>query len=393
MKLDVDFSSLIAAVTRMGPPVDIDPLTLNAENPPLVKKELQAASTPPPELEIPEGGLEVSDLSQLETPGDLLMWQGQQVLLYIQDHRSRFEDAEIEGAKGNRVHISFCQKLEEMRARGRFERYVVTRDHSEYFHITGRSYGGREQTAMTDLKVCKLCLRKLNYGGYAVPGNKAAFNNFSFVRFFEQYDSFFPYHPSRKPGASESYTQDWKKVSQSYRAAKSYRCENCAVDLSQHPYLLHTHHINGVRSDNTENNLKALCIDCHSKESNHGHMAVPHKIRQEIAQLRQEQRKANIQTWHSVFMLADPGINGIIYHLKAFNSPLPEVGFGIRGTDGNIVIRAELAWPSCRVGVAISKEDAAKAKLINWNLYSVGEFFENPGKFLRMLKIGVSDKK
>lgn len=392
MKLDVDFSALIAAATRMGTPVDIEPLTLRAENPPLVKKELEAVSTPPPELEIPEGGLEVTDLTQLETPGDLLMWQGQQVLLYIQDHRSSFEAAEADGAKGRRVHISFCQTLEEMRARGRFERYVITRDHSEYFHITGRGYGGREQTAVTDLKVCKLCLRKLNYGGYAVPGDRTVFNNFSFVRFFEQYDSFFPYHPNRKPGASENYTQDWQQVSRSYREAQNYRCESCEVDLSQQPYLLHTHHINGVRSDNTASNLKALCVDCHSKEPGHDHMAVPHHMRQKVAQLRQEQNKANIATWQTAFKLADPGLNGLLHHLQSLKGPLPRAGFGLTGTDGNIVARLDLAWPGAGgcagVGIAIDKEDAAAAQREGWKVYRVDACLDEPERLVRVLRRG-----
>lgn len=392
MKLDVDFSELIAAATRMGSPVDIEPLTLHAENGPLDIKDPEAASTPPPELEIPEGGFEVTDLGQLETPGDLLMWQGQQVLLYIQDHRSSFEAAEADGSKGRRVHISFCQTLEEMRAQGRFERYVVTRDHSEYFHITGRGYGSREQTAMTDLKVCKLCLRKLNYGGYAVPGDRTVFYHFSFVRFFEQYDSFFPYHPSRKSGASESYTQDWQQVSRSYREAQSYCCESCEVDLSQRPYLLHTHHINGVRSDNVKSNLQALCIDCHSKAPGHDHMAVPHSTRQEVAQLRQEQNKANITTWQTAFKLTDPGLNGLLHHLQSLNGPLPKAGLGLTGTDGSIVARLDLAWPGAGgcagVGIAIDTEDATAAQREGWKVYRVEACLAQPERLVRVLRRG-----
>ncbi|MCF1182630.1 HNH endonuclease [Marichromatium gracile] len=382
MKLEIDFSILRAAVSRMGPPVEIEPIELQSANPPLPRKEVKVDTRPPPELEIPEGGMELTDLEQIGTANNLLTWRGQQVLLYIQDHRLRFEAARLDGKNGNKVHLSFCQTLEKMRDSGRFERYVVTRDHSERFRITGSYNGWREESATTDLKVCKYCLRKLNYGGYAVPGNKSAFSEFSFVKFFEQHESFFPYHPSREAGAAESYTKDWSEISSRYRESRQYICEGCGVDLSRDHSLLHTHHLNGVRSDNAEHNLKALCVDCHSKEPGHNHMAVPHKLRQRIAHLRQQQNKTEVTDWQKVFKLADPGLNGLLHHLKALRAPLPEVGLDIQDERGTIVANIELAWPKAGVGIAISEADASAAKAENWRIYSVEKCLEQPQKLI-----------
>lgn len=386
MKLEIDFSALLAAVSRMGPPVDIEPFDLQRANAPLVRKEVKVDTTPPPELEIPEGGMELTDLEQVGTEHNLLTWQGQQVLLYIQDHRWKFEAARVNGEKGNKVHLSFCRTLEKMRDDGRFERYVVTRDHSEYFRITGKLNGWQEESATTDLKVCKLCLGKLNYQGYLAPGNKAAFTEFSFVKFFEQYESFFPYHPSRKAGAPENYTKDWQEVSRRYRELRQYICEHCGVDLSRRQYLLHTHHVNGVRSDNAEHNLKALCADCHSKEPGHVHMAVPHRVRQEIAHLRHEQNKSDIAGWQKVFDLADPGLNGLLHHLKTLKAPLPEVGLDVRDEREIIVANLDLAWTNAGIGIAISGEDAKAAKAKNWRIYSVERSLEQPEKFVALIK-------
>jgi hypothetical protein len=36
--------------------------------------------------------------------------------------------------------------------------------------------------------------------------------------------------------------------------------------------LLHVHHINGVKSDNSEMNLRVLCQYCHGEQPNHEHM-------------------------------------------------------------------------------------------------------------------------
>ncbi|MBB3190009.1 HNH endonuclease [Halomonas cerina] len=385
MKLLVDFSALRAAANRMGPPIQID-LSFKTANAPLVRKDITVNTAPPPELVIPEGGMELTDLGQVGIDNNLLTWQGQQVLLYIQDHRARFDAARLDGKVGNRVHLSFCQTLEKMRDSGRFERYVVTRDHSEQFRITGKMLGWREESATTDLKVCKYCLRKLNYEGYGTPGNYAAFTNFSFVKFFQQYESFFPYHPSREAGAPEHYSEDWAEVSRRYRESRRHTCENCGVNFSRRPYLLHTHHINGVRSDNAEHNLKALCADCHSKEPGHYHMAVPHRIRQEIAHLRQEQQRAEAPDWREVFRLADPGLNGLLHHLEAKRAPLPKVGLDIQDGRDAIIANLELAWPSQQIGIAISEADAISAKEQGWRVYRVQLALDRPEKLVDLLR-------
>lgn len=383
MKLEIDFSALRAAVSRMGPPIDIEPLTLHGANAPLEQQAIRVDTTPPPELEIPEGGMELTDLAEIGTAGHLLTWQGQQILLYIQDHRWGFDAAREDGAKGKKVHISFCRTLEKMRDSGRFERYVATRDHSEYFHITGRSNDRHEESATTDLKVCKDCLRKLNYDGYGAPGLYSAFTEFSFISFFEEYESFFPYHPSRAAGASESYTEDWQEVSRHYRESRQYCCEQCGVDLTHRRYLLHTHHISGVRSNNAEHNLKALCVDCHSKQPAHDHMTVPHSVRQEISHLRCAQQKSGATDWDKVFDLADPGLKGLLHHLKTLNAPLPSVGLDIQAPDKEITASLELSWPALKVGVAISAADAVAAREHGWRVFPVERCLDQPRGLLR----------
>jgi len=386
MKLLIDLSALQDAVSRMGPSVDIDPFALQPGNDVLISKSTVVDTSPPPEFLIPEGGLELTDLDEISTSGNLLSWQGQQVLLYIQDHRSRFSLVRQDGAEGNKVHIALCQKLEEMKSSGRFERYVITRDHSEQFRITGRSFYGKEESAVTNLKVCKLCLNKINYNGYASPGNKEIFEVFSFVDFFQKHESFFPYHPERKSGVSENYTTDWPEVSRNYREKRQYKCEKCRLELTRRPHLLHTHHINGVRGDNREQNLSALCIDCHSKEPYHQHMTVPHKSRQEIAHLRREQRVLIISDWKDVFKLADPGLTGVLHYLKNNKVKLPEVGFDVKDENGVVIANLELAWPHVKVSISISKENARLAKTQKWRVYSVESALNFPLKLVELLK-------
>ncbi len=383
MKLKVNFSNLLDLADRVGPRVPFQ-IRLDGSVMPSWPQPGVIDTSPPPETEIPEGGKEITSLEEIDTSGGLLSWQGQQVLLYIQDHRYKFSAAMESGISGNRVHVAMCSTLEEMRNSGRFDRYVITRDHGDQFRITGKQWGNEEENGYTDLKVCKVCLRKLNYEGYT-KRKREVFESFSYKVFFQKYDSFFPYHPKREAGTAEGYTSDWKEVSRSFRAARHYKCEHCGVDASQKPYLIHTHHKNGVRSDNDEKNLKALCADCHSKEPNHDHMAVPHSVRQEIARLRREQSRTKIQDWSRVFALADPGLNGLLYHLKNLRAPLPEVGFNIQGNQQSSVASLELAWPERKVAVAISSDDSAAAREQGWRVFSVAICLERPDRLKELL--------
>ena len=63
---------------------------------------------------------------------------------------------------------------------------------------------------------------------------------------------------------SNDYPSHWQNISSVSRASKRYKCERCGADLSEQPYLLHVHHINGVKSDVNPENLINLCAMCHN---------------------------------------------------------------------------------------------------------------------------------
>ncbi|MDL2271586.1 HNH endonuclease [Desulfovibrio sp. OttesenSCG-928-I05] len=75
--------------------------------------------------------------------------------------------------------------------------------------------------------------------------------------------------PLQDANYSDGYTPDWSNISREYREKHLYTCEECGVDLSSEPYLLHTHHINRDKGDNREKNLIALCASCHKKQPYH----------------------------------------------------------------------------------------------------------------------------
>lgn len=391
MKLNISFGTLVSKARPMAR-TSHRPLVLNSSLPPLPVHEV------PPHRKIGKP-LKVDDSSHgpitwkgfkgIRGKGDLLQTQGQQVMLYMRGHYSgTFYNALQEGIKGNKVHVAYCQKLEEMEQAGRLDSdYFLSQSLEGGFLIVDRM---TRQEGQAELKVCKLCLRKLNYEGYMTPGRGKGriFDEFTYKSFFEKYSSFFSFHPQPKATKTlqeKGYTGDWAEVSRRYRASRNYCCEECTVDLKEYPYLLHSHHMNANKQDNRDENLRALCIDCHSKQPYHDHMVVSLEDRHLIAQLRQRQDMPAPADWRHVFDLADPGMNGVMHFLQHNQVPIPAVGLDILDENSAVIATLELAWPSAQLAIAISVEDADTARQQGWNTLSVEQALAYPDYLVKQL--------
>lgn len=278
MRLKVDFSELHASAQRMGGEEQDFVLDIGLSAIDKIDSELKTGIT------IGAGDLEYTD-------NGLLSYKGRQVLLYIQDHAGRIDEALVDGSKGNKYHVSYCTTLEKMHQGGRYDRYVVKNDITGYFFVDGQDWKTKEyKEGDAQLKVCKNCLRHLNYKNY--DSNKGeVFNKFSLNEFFKTYETHFRHKPKREAGKDKdgTYSNNWDDISSSYRASVGWRCESCNVDLTGHKSLLHTHHKSGVKSDNSSNNLEALCIECHANQEYHHHMKASYKDRMLLRTLRSEQ--------------------------------------------------------------------------------------------------------
>ncbi|WP_122072778.1 HNH endonuclease signature motif containing protein [Pseudophaeobacter sp. EL27] len=289
MKLSVSFPALAAQRQRMNAPVS--------------KWELKAESLSPRELILAEleTGI-VIELDDLETStGGLLSYKGEQVLLYIKDTGSSQWVLENEPEKSRKFHVAECSTLESMRQKGRFERYVVISGNDGVFPVDWKDpdTGERGETK-AELKVCKNCLKALDWLGYENPGNREAyeqgqkmtkrdiFQTFDISDFFLSYSTYFHQKPSRKASEAElnTYVPQWAEISHRKRAQSKWRCEKCNVDLKHASWALHCHHRNGVVTDNRASNLEILCAMCHADQPNHGHMKVNARTKSIIFQAR-----------------------------------------------------------------------------------------------------------
>lgn len=356
MKIKVNLSRLWANANIMGAePVHFD---LNAVwNDSDIQFDNELSST----------GVEVK-LEDLESDAGLLSVRGRQVILFIPDHAFRIEKVMLEPSQGNKFHIADCKTLDIMRERKRFERYKVTNNLSGVFDIFGIDQLRKLLEASVELNVCKNCLNMLNYKNATtgtVQKRNTIVNDFSVKEFFSTYSSIFKFLPKQHINFSEKgYSDDWKNLSVEIRKKANYLCGSCGVDLSSKKNLLHVHHINGVKSDNSLSNLIVLCADCHKKEPYHGHLFIKRDDIRLINSLRKEQEVIADTSWDSVYKYADTALHGILNLCQKKNHPPPVVGYDLTDKDGQIIAEIELGWPEINLGIYLG----AKVEVDGWRL-------------------------
>ena len=330
------------------------------------------------DTELGGAGIEIQ-LADLKANQGLLSFRGRQVLLFIPDHSFRIKQVLENPSGGNKYHVADCRTLGTMRERNRFERYRVTNNLSGEFAVFGTAnegvWGGNQTTmeGKAALNVCKNCLRLLNYkdaGNCSKQERRQLVAEFKLAYFFSSYSSVFSTLPRQwVEQAGRGYSADWEQISANCRRAVNYVCQNCQVDLSSQTRLLHTHHINGDKSDNSNANLRPLCADCHRKQPCHSHLFVKHRDMQCINRLRREQGLSEAQNWADVYAHADPAVYGVLQHCQHNNRPPPTVGYKATAPGGETTA-LELAWPNRKLGVMIGESNSFP-DIPGWRLLGV----------------------
>lgn len=223
-------------------------------------------------------GIVITNLDEVIPADDgTLEYKGQKVILYIRDQRISLR---YQGKPGGsyRFHVSDCDTLQAMRDKGRYERYVVATRKDGKFKVNRFHFDELvEKDIECEIPVCKNCLRRLNYKGYsnkAYPVKIHIWENFDLIDFFDKYSSRITKLPKHTDQTAplDSYAPDWEIISNRYRESANWTCERCGVNLKEHRSFLQVHHKNGVKSDNTRQNLQALCIRCHAQKPDHEHL-------------------------------------------------------------------------------------------------------------------------
>lgn len=218
--------------------------------------------------ELATQGLDV-DKDEIKFLSDgTLAYRNKRILIYIRDIKSHRGEEKLP-----KFHIANCSTLEYMRSANRFHsRYVVATRTDGYFAVNRYGYIKAE----VKLFVCKNCLSELNFNNFNEDRIKA-FKVFSLEDFFTRYTCspvLVAPRETDRTAPIDKYPADWNQKSLDYRKSVKWKCEGCGIDLSRKELreFLHVHHINGNTYNCRPSNLKALCIDCHSKEPLHDHV-------------------------------------------------------------------------------------------------------------------------
>lgn len=316
-------------------------------------------------------GKDVS-LEEIDVTSKLLNFKGRHVLLYIADHGSQFEGVMRGTKEAHRFHVANCETLTLMRKQGRYQRYVATTDLSGLFKIVGVAENnhkiGRE--GYITLRVCQNCLKTLNYKNARNGGVFKIAKTFNVREFFETYASLFKVPPNQREITMQMalYTRDWAEVSRSVRAKADWCCQACKVNLKNHPELLHTHHVNGVKNDNRTENLVALCIGCHRQQPNHAHLDLSHKNMMLLNRLRREQGLLGHLSWDDVMRFADPSLQGALALCRRDGWSVPQVEYLYDSR------HFDIAWPHSKIAIDLTAQ--VKTEKAGWTIYSLGDFLD-----------------
>lgn len=206
-------------------------------------------------------------------PDGTLAYKNSRVLLYIRDSTVTSSEP--------RFHLAHCRKLKGMRKKNKFDRYVVSTNTDGEFSLNIIDSNRVVKTEIRNLSVCQHCLAMLKFNGFNrnwERNKKRDFvSNFNIGSFFEQYPKSLHTETPRYNSDNSSlnvYTDDFKEISKSLRSAVGWCCQQCGISLStpEERKWLHVHHKNGLKHDNSRENLAVLCIGCHAEEPGHAHM-------------------------------------------------------------------------------------------------------------------------
>lgn len=171
-----------------------------------------------------------------------------------------------------KYHPYECGTIKKMKYEERGYRYVSTGKYDGNFW-TIRPNKVREYTKR---QICQNCYKK--YKEY----NSNKFNLEEYLNSDESiFESFNDYADSNDI-TPRNYPSNWEEISRKIRQQADYICQQCGFNggsYEKHKYI-DCHHMNADRSNSNKDNLRVLCIYCHSKQFHHSHIKLSKRYKE-----------------------------------------------------------------------------------------------------------------
>jgi len=208
-----------------------------------------------------------------------LAYKDSRVLVYIRDIPEYVRQYGNEEISLPKFHLAWCSTLDSMKKKNKFGKYVVSTKNDGKFEIC-RIGNIEKKHSLENLTVCRNCLKSISFEGYDKVSQKNRdniVNNFTIIKFFENYPrQLFLEKPKYNNYSSplNTYSKNFNEIAKKLKEKYGWKCQSCGYILADNEMkqYLHAHHINGQKNDNSEKNLKIICLKCHAEEDGHSHM-------------------------------------------------------------------------------------------------------------------------
>lgn len=215
-------------------------------------------------IQLEQYGIDVPFSEVKIQPDRTFEYKGQRVIVYIRDQHTHI----VERSGGYKFHLSHCRTLTDMCSKNRYSRYVVTnrKDGKFIVNLISKNSKSSKENLELELSVCRNCLNELSI---TVTPSK-----FSLTEFFDTYQSQIKQLPkySDRTAPINNYPANWTEIAQRRKKEEGWKCQCCSESFIEQKDLLHVHHIDGLKYNNQQNNLKVLCAKCHGDQPGHEHM-------------------------------------------------------------------------------------------------------------------------
>jgi hypothetical protein len=176
-----------------------------------------------------------------------------------------------------KYHIFKCSTIQNMFNGGRKHRYKInTRTDGTFYFRYIDQYGHIiKEVENEKIDICKNCLKKyfhlINKNYYPSKAD-IYIKEFNLEEFDKRFDLYFDLDDYKDLKAGDSnfrpnvYEKSWDLISKKMKELKNYTCEKCGFQARNNyeKKFIHTHHIDGDKTNNSPNNLKVLCVKCHA---------------------------------------------------------------------------------------------------------------------------------